>query len=64
MVVELGSLIAVALPAGGAVVWLVRLEGRINLHEAQISEIKEDVRYIRDRIDDALAHRDRKVVEP
>lgn len=49
----------------GAVVWLVRLEGRVNSHDREladhkkhtsedISQLREDVKYIRDRIDRAL----------
>ena len=38
----------------GIVVWFVRLEGRVNSHDGQIVGIKDDVRYIRDRIDRAL----------
>jgi hypothetical protein len=44
-----------------AVAWAVRQEGRINLHAAlheehakRHAEIKEDVNYIRERIDRAL----------
>lgn len=40
----------------GVVVWFVRLEGRVNSHDGQIIGIKDDVRYIRDRIDRALDH--------
>jgi hypothetical protein len=41
----------------GAVVWLVRLEGRVNAHERQLADVKDDVRYIRERIDRALEAR-------
>jgi hypothetical protein len=36
------------------VVWLVRLEGRVNTHSTELSSVKDDLRYIRDRIDRAL----------
>lgn len=49
----------------GSVVWLVRLEGRVNGHDREIadhkkntaediSQLRDDVKYIRDRIDRAL----------
>lgn len=42
------------LPALGGLVWLLRLEGRINTHQSQITDVREDVKYIRERIDSAL----------
>lgn len=46
----------------GAVVWLIRLEGRVDKGETKHDSLKEshdelkaDVRYIRERIDDALS---------
>lgn len=39
------------------VVWLVRLEGRVNGHDAEHKQTREDIRYIRDRIDRALEDR-------
>jgi cytochrome c-type biogenesis protein CcmH/NrfF len=45
----------------GGVVWMVRLEGRVNghdrellSHEKRFDAIKDDIRYVRDRIDRAL----------
>jgi sensor domain CHASE-containing protein len=35
-------------------VWLIRLEGRINMNEKLTSDLTEDVKYIRDRIDRAI----------
>ncbi len=37
-----------------ALIWLIRLEGRVNTQQALIDGVKEDVRYIRRRIDQAL----------
>lgn len=54
MGIDPGVLIAAAVPIVGVVVWLVRLEGRINLNEAQTKELRDDVKYIRERIDVAL----------
>lgn len=49
-----GLAVAMALPAGGVVVWLLRLEGRVNTNQALHNELREDVKYIRERIDRAL----------
>lgn len=42
------------LPLIGSVVWLVRLEGRVNGHDKSLSDVEDDVKYIRKRIDAAL----------
>lgn len=41
----------------GGIVWLLRLEGRVNTHQAMQSRLVEDVQYIRKRIDDVLNER-------
>jgi sensor domain CHASE-containing protein len=46
------SVVALVIPAIGVVVWLVRLEGRINTNEALQQSVLEEVKYIRERIDD------------
>jgi hypothetical protein len=53
-----------------ALAWLFRLEGRINGHELRFSaqekaieEIREDLRYVRDRIDRAINGRFRSASE-
>ena len=38
----------------GALVWLIRLEGRVNTAIALQEKLTDDVEYIRDRIDTAL----------
>ena len=43
-----------ALAAIGGLVWLIRLEGRINTHDALQDKLASDVTYIRSRIDKAL----------
>lgn len=53
--VDLQSAIALAVPAVGVIVWLVRLEGRINTNEALQKTVLEEVKYIRERIDEYLA---------
>lgn len=40
-----------------ALVWLIRLEGRVNGHDLETKALREDVSYIRDRIDKALDSR-------
>lgn len=54
MTVEPEVVVAVAVPVVGAVVWLVRLEGRINTGESVTAALRDDVSYIRSRIDQAL----------
>jgi hypothetical protein len=44
--------IAVPVVLGG--VWLIRLEGRINTLDSRVGDIKDDLKYIRSRIDKAL----------
>ena len=37
----------------GGLVWLLRLEGRVNLHESLHNRMAADLAYIRERIDHA-----------
>ena len=48
------ALVPVALPVIGAVIWLIRLEGRVNTHAALHAKLTEDVTYIRSRIDEVV----------
>lgn len=50
----IGAAAAVAVPSVLAVVWFVRLEGRVNGHDKQIDGIEDDIKYVRSRIDRAL----------
>lgn len=63
-----GGIITVALTVIAAVVWGVRVEGIVRSHEKQIEQLRQDmnskvtevlmeVRYIRQRVDEALEHR-------
>ncbi len=61
MPIDTAVLTTLTLTGLGALVWLIRLEGRVNTGEAlhanlrdSHAELKEDLRYIRDRIDRAL----------
>lgn len=51
---QIGAIGGVVAPAIAFAVWLVRIEGRVNGHDRELGDVKEDVRYIRDRIDRAL----------
>lgn len=52
---DVQTVIAVfAVPVVLAGVWLIRLEGRINVHAALHEQLRDDVTYIRERIDKAL----------
>jgi hypothetical protein len=46
--------LAVGLPTVGGLIWLIRIEGRVNMNERLINDLAADVTYIRDRIDAAL----------
>lgn len=39
MTIDLSTVIAIALPAVGAIVWLIRLEGRVNVEDARYEDI-------------------------
>lgn len=54
MNVDQGAIVTGVLACIGGIVWLVRLEGRVNTAERLHADLKEDVTYIRDRIDRAL----------
>jgi hypothetical protein len=44
---QIANVVAVAVPVIGAVVWLVRLEGRINLADSRHADIKDDLKEIK-----------------
>jgi sensor domain CHASE-containing protein len=47
-------LLTAAPPIIGAIVWFVRLEGRVNTQSELHQQLRADVTYIRSRIDEAL----------
>ena len=51
---DLIAVATISTPCLGALVWLVRLEGRINAHDLAFQRLRDDVSYIRDRIDRAI----------
>lgn len=68
MLPDPGTIVTLVGFAVACVVWLVRLEGRVNSHDREIKDVKEghetdiqqirkDVEYIRGRIDSALEKR-------
>lgn len=50
-------LFAAGSAAIGLIVWLVRLEGRVNGHDREVTGIRDDLRYIRERIDTLVERR-------
>jgi hypothetical protein len=51
MTIEIGTLVTVAVPTVGAIVWLVRLEGRINVADARHEDIVDRLERIERKID-------------
>ena len=58
---DAGTWLGATVTVVGAIVWLVRLEGRVNGHDREHAQHKErhddmrsDIAYIRQRIDSAL----------
>lgn len=47
-------MLTMALTAGTVLVWLIRLEGRVNTQDAQYRQMRDDLHYVRERIDKAL----------
>lgn len=56
MTFEPSTAIAIVVPSVTALVWLIRLEGRINTHDVIASELRKDITYIRSRIDQAIGN--------
>lgn len=62
-----GEVFTLVLTAVGVIIWLVRLEGRVNLNERLLNDltkhvevVQKDVRYIRGRIDELVPRRRRE----
>lgn len=51
---DVQTVVAIVVPTLGVVVWLLRLEGAVNLNKSRTDDLSEDVKYIRQRIDEAL----------
>lgn len=57
MTLDTGIAVTIVSAGVGAIVWLVRIEGRVNGHDKQIDGMADDLKYIRRRIDSAVAQR-------
>lgn len=51
MTFDLSTFLAVAVPLVGVVVWMVRLEGRINVHDARYGDILRQLVRIETKLD-------------
>jgi hypothetical protein len=51
---ELSMAVIVGVPCVTALAWLVTLHGRVRQHGEQLALLREDILYIRQRIDRAL----------
>lgn len=56
MQIDLGTFIAIAVPSVGAIVWLVRLEGRINVNDSRHDDIVERLKRIETKLDRGNGH--------
>lgn len=58
MTIDLETATAIVVPAGAVIVWLVRLEGRINLSDARWTDIKDQLERISEKMDgfDEIKH--------
>jgi hypothetical protein len=54
MTLDPTTAVAVIVPSVTALVWLLRLEGRVNTNEFATNGLRKDVTYIRNRIDQAI----------
>jgi hypothetical protein len=52
-----GAIMTAVISVLTGIVWLVRLEGRINGHDREIKQTRDDIAYIRGRIDRAIEDR-------
>lgn len=43
MQIDVGTLVLIALPCITGLVWLIRLEGRVNLTESRFADLKSDL---------------------
>ena len=53
MMEEFSMAMIVLVPGAAAVAWLVTLQGRVRAHDRQFREMRDDIVYIRQRIDQA-----------
>lgn len=58
MQLDSGTLLTGAIAAVGGVIWLVRLEGRINVSETLIHTMQDDVKEIKEDVKTLLVRHD------
>ena len=63
MTVDVGTVVAISVPTVGVIVWLVRLEGRVNLADARHNDIKDTIQEIRRDVKRLLGHGG-EIIEP
>jgi hypothetical protein len=51
---ELSMAMVVLVPGAAAVAWIVTLHARVRQHSEQLSDLRSDMRWIRERIDRAI----------
>jgi hypothetical protein len=54
MTLSLDQLLVITPLAIGALAWLIGIEARVKGHDREIRDVKDDINYIRQRIDAAL----------
>lgn len=54
MTIDTQTAVALGLPIIGGLVWLIRLEGKVQLNQRLTEDLIDDVKYIRSRIDAAI----------
>ena len=52
---ELTQVMAIVVPGVAAIVWAVRIEGRVKAHDDMVASLRDDVRYIRQHVDSFLS---------
>jgi hypothetical protein len=56
MTIDLGTLTAIVIPSVGAIFWLARLEGRINVNDVRHEEIVRRLTRIELKVDQLNGH--------
>lgn len=54
MTLDVQTVVAIAVPTLGAVVWLLRLEGRLNLNESRTDDLHNDIVEIKKDVKELL----------
>ncbi len=59
MQIEISTLIVLAFPCITGLVWLIRLEGRVNLTESRFADLKNDLNEMKSDLKKLVRHGDR-----